>query len=158
MAHCQTGVNMRCWKSQRKDDKINAAISLRFGDENSLTDKTDAGNLLAEMLKTGTTTKTKEQISDELDRIKTDISFFGGPGNLSSTINTDKKNLPAALALLDDMLLHPKFDQDEFEKLLIETKAGYETNMHEPISVAFRKVRHIAEPLSRRPSIICFYN
>ena len=115
-----------------KGDKIDANIVIRFGDEKSLSNENETASLLAAMLSTGTTTRTKEQIYDELDRIKTNISFNGGIGMLSVNINTDKKNLPAALALLDDMLKNPKFDAAEFDKLMLETKAAYEKNKNEP--------------------------
>ncbi len=123
-----------------KGDKINASILLRFGDEKTLSEKTAAGYVLAEMLSTGTTSRTKKQISDELDRIKTDISFSGGAGSLSININTDKQNLSAALTLLEDMLLHPKFDAAEFEKILIDIKANYEANKNEPTTLASEKL------------------
>ena len=77
------------------------------------------------MLKTGTTTKTKKQIADELDRIKTDINIFGFANGLTIRINTDKQNLQAALTLLDDILKHTQFDSAEFEKTKLDTKADY---------------------------------
>lgn len=123
-----------------KGDKITALLTLRFGDEKSLSDKSEIGAVLADLLITGTTNKTKKQIADELDRIKTDISFSGGAGTLSININSDKQNLSAALALLDDMLLHPKFDVEEFDKILIDTKAGYEANKNEPSTLASEKL------------------
>jgi zinc protease len=126
-----------------KGDKINASISLRMGDENSLMNKGEVAGIVAQMLKTGTATKTKKQISDELDRIKTDISFNGNAGALVVTINTDKQNLPAALALLDDMLHHPKFDPAEFDKAVIDVKANYEANRNEPFNAAFTKLQKL---------------
>jgi zinc protease len=123
-----------------KGDKINASINLRFGNENSLSNKSEVGAIVASMLKTGTATKTKEQISDELDRIKTDISFSGYGGGLSINLNTDKHNLPAALALLNDLLKNPKFDEKEFEKILIDYKASYETSKNEPDNLASEKL------------------
>lgn len=123
-----------------KGDKITASLTLRFGDENSLANKNIVGSLLADMLMQGTTTKTKEQIADELDRIKTDIHFSGGAGGLSISINTDKQNLPAALSMLDDLLKNPKFDKEEFEKKLVETKAAYEANKNEPGNLAAEKL------------------
>src|SRR6185436_8558682 len=39
-----------------KGDKINASLSLRMGDENSLMNKKEIGQIVAAMLKTGTTT------------------------------------------------------------------------------------------------------
>jgi zinc protease len=123
-----------------KGDKISASITLRFGDANSLADKSEIGGLLANMLVTGTTTRTREQIADELDRIKTDLRFGGGGGGLSISINTDKKNLPAALNLLEDLLMHPKFDAAEFDKTKAETKAAYESSKNEPDNLASEKL------------------
>ncbi len=123
-----------------KGDKITASVILRFGDEKTLSDKSEVAAIVADMLKKGTTNKTKKQIADELDRIKTDISFSGGPGSLSININTDKQNLPAALVLLEDMLKHPKFDAAEFDKILIDTKANYESSKNDPQSRASEKL------------------
>ena len=123
-----------------KGDKISGSIILRFGDESSLSNKNEVGSILADMLKSGTTTRTKKQIADELDRIKTSISFGGGAGTLNISINTDKQNLPAALALLDDMLQHPAFDQSEFERIVLDTKANYENSKNDPQTLASEKL------------------
>lgn len=123
-----------------KGDKISASITLRFGDEKSLADKNELGSIVAGLLRTGTTSRTREQIADELDRIKTDIRFTGGGGQLNININTDKANLPAALALLEDMLQHPRFDQAEFDKAIAEAKTGFEARKNEPDNLAFEKL------------------
>lgn len=126
-----------------KGDKINASIALRFGDENSLMNKKYAPFLIGTMLKTGTTTKSKKEISDELDRIKTDISFSSAGDRLIISMNTDKKNLKAALALLEDMLRNPRFDEKEFEKVKLDTRADIEANMSDPQSVAGEKLNKL---------------
>jgi zinc protease len=131
-----------------KGDKINAAITLRFGDEKNLLDKSEAASIAADMLKSGTTTRTKKQIADELDKIKTNISFSGSSGNLIINLSTDKQNLPAALALLDDMLKHPKFDEAEFAKIILDTKADYESGKSDPQSLASEKLEKL---LSKYP-------
>ncbi len=123
-----------------KGDKINAQITLRFGDESTLSNQSEAGAVLAGLLKRGTTTRTKKEITDELDKIKTSISFSSGAGSLNIGINTDKQNLPAALALLEDLLKNPKLDQEEFDKIIMETKAAYETNQNDPQTVASEKL------------------
>jgi zinc protease len=123
-----------------KGDKINASISLRFGNESSLMNKANAASLLAQILKTGTTNRTKKQISDELDKLKTSISFNGSPNGLGISINTDKANLSAALVLLEDLLKNPRFDEAEFEKLKLENKAGIESNKSDPQYLAGEKL------------------
>lgn len=123
-----------------KGDKIDASITLQFGNEESLFNKSLAGSLLADMLMMGTKSRTKEQIYDELDRIKTSISFNGGAGWLNIKLNTDKGNLPAALKLFDDLLKHPKFDSTEFEKLKLDYKTFYEKNRNEPDNLVAEKL------------------
>ncbi|MBM3415158.1 MAG: insulinase family protein [Bacteroidetes bacterium] len=123
-----------------KGDKIDASISLRFGDENSLMNKPGFSSLLADMLKTGTTTRSKKQISDELDRIKTNINFSGAVNGLVISINTDRQNLAAALNLLDDMLHNPKFDEAEFEKIKLDTRADIEAYKNDPQVLASEKL------------------
>lgn len=132
-----------------KGDKITAAITLRFGDEKSLSDRSEAAAVLADMLKMGTTTRTKKQIADELDKIKTTISFSGGAGSLSINISTDKQNLPAALVLLDDMLKNPRFDAAEFDKIILDTKADYESSKSDPQSRASEKLGKLLSKYSK---------
>lgn len=126
-----------------KGDKIVANISLRFGKAESLTNKSEIGSLLAGMLKTGTTNRTKEQISDESDKLKTSISFSDHAGLLNISVSTDKSNLHAALNLLTDLLKNPKFDQKEFDKLVIATKANYEANRQDPQHVSGERLARL---------------
>ena len=123
-----------------KGDKITASIELRYGNKQNLANKSEIGSLLAGMLKTGTTTKTKEQIADEFDKIKTNINFSDNAGKLTIRISTDKKNLEAALNLLTDLLKNPKFDKAEFDKLLVQTKTDCEANKQDPQTVSFEKL------------------
>jgi zinc protease len=126
-----------------KGDKVTATVMLRYGNEQSLANKSEAASLLASMLKTGTTAKTKEQIADELDRIKTTINFYDNAGALNIHLSTDKKNLEAALNLLADLLKNPKFDQAEFDKLVIQTKTNYESNKQDPQTISFERLAKI---------------
>ncbi len=127
-----------------KGDKIDATLSFRMGDENSLNNKNMIASIVAKMLKTGTATRTKKQITDELDKLKTDISIYGGADWVSVRLNTDKQNLPAALSLLDDLLHHPKFDPAEFDKVIIDTKADLEAYKNEPSTLASIKMSKLS--------------
>ncbi len=129
-----------------KGDKITATFTMRAGEESNLMFKQELGDLTARMLMTGTTTRSKKQIMDELDKLKSDISFSGGPGVLQINMNTDKQNLAAALSLLDDLLHHPKFDAAEFDKEVQSMKAGYEANKSEPQTVAQIRLGKLSTP------------
>jgi zinc protease len=99
--------------------------------------------MTAEMLKNGTATRSKKQIADELDKIKTDVYFYPSDGALNARINTDKANLDKALALVEDLLRNPKFDEAEFERMKVEYKARYEEGMSDPQTRVFERLQKL---------------
>lgn len=119
-------------KKPAKGDKIYGSIQLKMGNETSLTDKSMLATLTARMIRTGTTTKSKKELNDLLDKIKSSISFFGSGQTVTISVNTDKPNLSAALDVLADLLLHPSFDRNEFDKLKSDLKGEYEANQSDP--------------------------
>ncbi len=119
-----------------KGDKIFGTLMLKMGDEASLSGKNDVAYLTARMLKYGTKTRSRKDISDQLDKNKTSINFYGNTNTLYASINTDKEHFDEAMELLQDMLLNPSFDEKEFEKLMLDTKADLENSMTDPMTVA----------------------
>ena len=123
-------------KKPVKGDKVYGSFVIKIVNENSLSGKNLIPQLAARMLKYGTATRTKKQINDLLDKIKSSIDISGDGPNLSISLNTDKDNLQAALDLLADMLLHPSFDKNEFDKMVLDLKGEYESNQSDPQYIA----------------------
>ncbi|MDR0792359.1 MAG: insulinase family protein, partial [Chitinophagaceae bacterium] len=119
-------------KKPAKGDKIYASITLKFGDENSLSNKGLIPALTASMLKKGTTNRSKKDINDELDKLKSSINIGGGAASVSISINSDKENFEKTLDVLQDILLHPSFDKDEFDKMILDMKGEYESQKSDP--------------------------
>lgn len=119
-----------------KGDKIQGTLMFKMGDEQSLSGKNNIAYMTSRMLKYGTKTRSRQQIADELDKIKSSISFYGSTNTLYASVSTDKNNLKAAMTLLEDMLLNPTFDEKEFDKLQLDTKADLESSMSDPMTVA----------------------
>lgn len=120
-----------------KNNKIVGRIKIFQGDEQSLMHTDIAAMLLGSVLKSGTTTKNRTQIKDELDKLKSDINVNFGANFLSISINTDKDNMQATMNLLRDILRNPSFDQNEFDKMVLEYKTMYEAYKNDPQNVAF---------------------
>jgi zinc protease len=137
------GMKYALLKKPVKGDKIYANFILRVGDEGGLSGKGVIGALTAAMLKTGTTTRSKKDINDQLDKLKSSISFNGGAGGSAISINvvSDKENCMAALDLLADMLLHPAFDSNEFGKTLIDLESSVDASRTNPQIVAITALR-----------------
>lgn len=134
------GMKYALLKKPVKGDKIYASFDFKIGDENSLTNKNIVPALIARMLKNGTTTKSKKDINDLLDKIKTSFYISGYAQDVSVFISTDSANLSAALDLLADIMLHPSFDKTEFDKMLLDMKGEYEANASDPQYIAFETV------------------
>ncbi len=110
---------------------------MKVGAEKSLFGKSTVANITGRMLKKGTTTKTKKDINDLLDKLKSTIDIYAYGGSVIAYINTDKENIHAMLDLLTDLLLHPVFDSVELEKTKLEMKSELEASRSDPQSIAF---------------------
>ena len=126
-----------------KGDKIEGRLLMRMGNESALSEKSLVATLTSRMLKTGTKTRTKQQINDMLDKIKTNMNFYANVDGLYVSLSTDKSDFKSALDMLNDMLRNPSFNADEFEKVRLEMKAELETNKNEPQMVANEKLLSI---------------
>ena len=134
------GMKYALLKKPAKGDKIYANFVFKIGDENSLTGKNIIPELTARMLKNGTTTKSKKEINDLLDKIKTSLYISGGGQGIYVNLITDSTNLNAALDLLADIMLHPSFDKSEYDKMLLDMKGELEANASDPQYIAFQTV------------------
>ena len=73
----------------------------------------------AGMLREGTTTRTSEQIAEEIDRLGATLSASAGIGSPEVTLAASglAENFDAWFALMTDVLLHPSFPASELGKL-----------------------------------------
>jgi len=130
------GMKYALLQKPAKGDKVYANIVLKFGDEKALTNQGMLPELTARMLRNGTTTRSKKDINDQLDKLKSSISVWGNAGSVSISLNSDKTNISNTLDILEDILLHPSFDQNEFDKMILDMKGEYESGKSDPQTVA----------------------
>ena len=131
---------------QTRGNVVAARMTLRLGDEKSLMNKGTIASLTASMLDKGTKDKTRQQIKDELDRLKARVNFFGGNNQAGVSIETTRDNLPEVMKLVADVLRNPSFDANEFEKLKQEQLAQIEAQRSEPQAIAINEFRRITSP------------
>lgn len=138
------GMKVALLSKKTRGESVEARITLRFGDEKSLQNKSKAAEYAASMLNKGTSKHTRQQIKDELDRLKANVFIGGGPSQAFINVTTTRPNLVEALKLVGEILKDPSFPADEFEKAKSEQLAGIEANRSEPQAIAFNRIqRHI---------------
>lgn len=129
-----------------RGNAVSAQITLRIGTESALQNKTAIADLTADMLNKGTKTKTRQQIQDEFDKLKSSVSISGSGQGVNIGIQTVKENLPATLKLVMEILRQPSFPADEFDKLIQENLSGIESQRSEPQAIASITQQRILNP------------
>jgi len=112
------------------------SMMLNFGDENSIKGKAGAAELAAAMLNRGTEKLSRQQFTEELDKLKTKLIISGSVATTSVQVETIRDNLPRVLELLRDALRQPAFNEAEFTQLLNSQLAQLEESRKEPQAVA----------------------
>ena len=138
------GFKLALMPKQNRGDAVTVNLSLRFGTEETLRGRAAAAGLVPAMLRRGTLSRTRQEFEDELDRLKAQLGFGGGPLSAGGSIVTVRENLPAVLRLVNEMLREPAFDEAEFQTLKQESVAAVERNLSEPQPIAFNAFqRHL---------------
>ncbi|MRX67421.1 zinc protease [Flavobacterium resistens] len=141
-------------KKEIKGGKVQANFSFPVSNEKDLNGKSDVGGIMAQLLKTGTTTRSKEQIQDRLDQLKSSIYFNFDHQTLSVYVNTYKESFKEVMGILEDLLLNSTFPQNELTKTIAEYNTYLEGNLNDPQSIAFTE---IARQTTKYPKGSIFY-
>lgn len=127
-------------KKEIKGGKVLANFKFPVSNEKDLNGKTDVAGILAQLLKTGTKTQTKEQIQDRLDQLKSSIYFNFSRQTLSVNISTYKENFKEVMGILADLLANSTFPENELTKTISEYNTYLESSLNDPQSVAFTEI------------------
>jgi zinc protease len=143
------GIKLALLPKKTRGGKVVAQMTLRYGDEKSLMNRSTAASLAGAMLMRGTAKHTRQQIQDELDRLKARAFVFGGATQAFVSIETTRENLPAVMRLVAEILREPAFPANEFDLLKQENLAGIEQQKSEPTQIAFTAFNRTLNPYSK---------
>jgi zinc protease len=135
-ATLQGGIKLALLPKKTRGGTVTAVITLRFGDEKSVFGKAVAGQMAAGLLMRGTKNKSRQQIQDELDKLKARLTVTGGATNATANIETVEANLPAVLRLAAEVLREPAYPERDFEQLRQQRLAAIEAGRSDPGALA----------------------
>ncbi|MFV1987601.1 MAG: M16 family metallopeptidase [Gemmatimonadota bacterium] len=127
-----SGMQVAFLPKRNRGQAVTLTLQFRFGTEQGLMGKAMAGSLAGTMLMRGTVNRTRQEISDELDRLKAQGRIGGSATISTGSFTTVRESLPAVLRLAGEILREPAFDDGEFELLREERLAGIEAQRSEP--------------------------
>ncbi|MFZ5469870.1 MAG: M16 family metallopeptidase [Myxococcota bacterium] len=150
-----SGLEVALLPKKTRGETVHAQFTLRLGSDKTLAWKKTAAELTARMLMRGTKKRSRQQLKDELDRLKAQVHVDGGPTQVSVSIEARRPQLAEVVALVGEVLREPAFDGKEFEQLRTETLTRLESQKTEPIPLAQVALRRQVDPW---PAGHPFYN
>ena len=93
-------------------------------------------NLLAESMTSGTANRTPEELEQAIDLLGASISVSAGAESFSIRGSALARNYPATMALVQEILLEPRFDVEEFERSKQRVANGLRQRAASPTGVA----------------------
>jgi zinc protease len=89
-------------------------------------EKSGTAALLAKMLMEGTARRTSEELEETIQLLGAEITVNGGREDISINVNTLSANFEKTLALVKEILLEPRWDEEKFKvakmKMINETR------------------------------------
>ena len=98
------GVEVSLLRKENRGDAVSVQFSFRHGTEAALMGRATAGSLAGSMLMRGTTERSRQEISDELDRLRAQGSVSGSALSAGGSFTTVRENLAAVLRLAGEVL------------------------------------------------------
>jgi zinc protease len=143
------GMKMSLLPKKTRGGTVVADVTVRFGDEKSLASKSAVASLTGGLLMRGTKNKTRQQIQDEMDKLKAHITVSGTLFNATANIETVEVNLPGALRLAAEILREPSLPESDLEAIRQQHIARIEAGRSDPQALAITEFRRHLNPYPR---------
>ncbi|MGZ4079787.1 MAG: M16 family metallopeptidase, partial [Bacteroidia bacterium] len=112
--------------------------------------------LLTSIINESTTKHSAEEIAEKLDRLGSNVRIFNDGQNIVASVSSLTKNIDSTLAIAEEILFHPKFDKDEFERLKkqqLESIANQATQATTVANNVFAKLLYGKDHIMSVPSL-----
>jgi len=141
-----SGMKVSLLEKKTRGASVHAVISLHFGDLESLAGKDTAAGLAGATLIRGTAHKNRQQIQDEIDKLKAQLGVNGGTTSANVSIETTHENLPAVLRLAGEILKEATLPESEFEQIRKQQLTQLDFAKTEPQTLAFTEIGRTMYP------------
>jgi len=127
-----SGLKVVLLPKKTRASAVQAFVRLHFGDKASLTGLRRVGEMTGDMLMRGTTKHTRQDLQDEIDRLRITMSVDGTPTGAWAVVEATRGTLPQALRLAAEVLRNPAFPASELELMRQEEIASIEESKTDP--------------------------
>jgi len=106
-------------------------------------EKAGVASFLASILMEGTATKTPEELEEEIDMLGANMNVYASTENITVSVNCLTRNYEKTLALVEEVLLQPRWDEEQFDLVKLRMINNIKRNQASPnylASVALDKL------------------
>ncbi|MDB9827810.1 insulinase family protein [Flavobacteriaceae bacterium] len=115
---------------------VNFNLTIEGGQLLESMDKLGLANLTASLLNKGTKNKSVNELEESIKELGASIYVSSSKESINISVTTLSKNHKATLSLVEEMLLQPRFDENEFNLLKKATISNIRQQQANPNSVA----------------------
>ena len=98
--------------------------------------KVGVANLVAQMMTEGTAARPPEELEEAIDALGSSISVSAGRESLTISGSTLRRNYDPTMALVEEILLEPRWDEDEFTRVRQSTINRLRQQSADPNAIA----------------------
>ncbi len=131
-----SGLKLVFLPKKTRGSTVQALIRLHFGSEADLKGRKRAADMAGSLLLRGTAKHTRQELKDEIDRLKATVQVSGAATGAWAVVEATKETLPQALRLAVEALREPAFPASELELLRQEVIAAVEESKTDPRQLA----------------------
>jgi zinc protease len=143
------GLRLALLNKGTRGNRVQASLTLRFGDDSSLAGQQAAAQMAGALLIRGTKSKSRQQIQDEMQKLNATVTANGGLASATATISTTAENLIPAMRLAVELLREPSFPESDFDQIRRQQIAAVDRGRTEPATLVSQLLQTTISPYPR---------
>ena len=114
---------------------VSASLRMPAGAALDPKDKAGLASMTADLVTRGTATRSATEIASQIESLGASIGAGAGPDATDVSISTRSDKAAQAFAIMADVVMHPAFAEEEFERAKQERLDGLMLSLRQPSSV-----------------------
>ncbi len=135
---------------------VNFSIRIKGGHYLDDINKVGVANLMTDIMMEGTANKTPEELEDAIGQLGANINMFTANEYIQISGNCLSRNFNETMDLVTEILLEPRWDEEEFGRIIdatVNTIQQRETNPNNIATVVMNKMLYGEDHILGHPSI-----
>ncbi|WP_420575529.1 M16 family metallopeptidase [Ekhidna sp.] len=115
---------------------VNFSMRIMGGHYLDNMDKVGVANLMTDIMMEGTANKTPEELEDAIGQLGANLNMFTADEYIQVSGNCLSRNFEATMELVQEILLEPRWDEKEFDRIINQTLQSIKQRETNPNSIA----------------------